>query len=249
MKRIDHETATAENQFTEGNPSGGVPATVVTADWLNGIQEEMAKVIEEAGIEMDGEDLTQLKQAIAAMVEAALPSSTTIETDFLAASAFSTASDSDIASGLVETTTNGQAYPVMDMPVAADSELHISYPMPESWNRGTVKAKVLWLPEDGETVGNELTMALAAGAVSPGEDLDISLGTAVTISDAVLGDGLLHVSDASAAMTVGGTPALGDLLHIVLTRDVDGGTTDMTGAARIVGLLIQYTCNQTVTAW
>jgi hypothetical protein len=68
MKRIDHSTATEADQFTEGNPSSGVPPTVVTADWLNGIQEEIVAVIEEAGITLDGADQTQLLQAINAML-------------------------------------------------------------------------------------------------------------------------------------------------------------------------------------
>lgn len=204
------------------------------------------------GVVDDG-DLDKIEAGLEAiiqeMIETALPSSTRIETDFLAASAFSVGPESLATVTQVATATNGLVYPVMHMPVEADTDMHITYTMPEAWDRGTVKAKVLWLPEDGESVGNELTMTLAAGAVSPGESLDVAPGAAVTLSDAVLGDGLLHVSDASAALTVGGDPALGDVLHIVLTRDVDGGGTDMTGAALVVGLLIQYTCNQAVAAW
>ncbi|WP_419787203.1 phage tail protein [Pseudodesulfovibrio sp.] len=174
---------------------------------------------------------------------------TTTETDYLSASAFSVASSASVTSGLLETPNNGMVYQVVDMPINADSQFHISYPMPEGWDRGTIKAKVLWLPYDGEAEGNELTLLLAAGAVSPGDSLDVAMGAAVTLSDAVIGNGLLHVSDASAAMTVGGTPELGDLLHFVLTRDVDGGTTNMTGVAAIIGLLIQYTCKQTTAVW
>jgi len=72
MKKIDHSTA-ADGLFTEGNPATGTPATVVTADWLNGVQEELAHVIEQAGITLDGEDLTQLRQAIETLIAAGLP--------------------------------------------------------------------------------------------------------------------------------------------------------------------------------
>lgn len=50
MHRIDSSTATAENQFTEGSVTGGIPATIVTAAWLNDIQEELLNVLTGAGI-------------------------------------------------------------------------------------------------------------------------------------------------------------------------------------------------------
>ena len=45
MHRIDGAGATPDNRFTEGSPQAGVPATVVTADWLNSVQEELVAVI------------------------------------------------------------------------------------------------------------------------------------------------------------------------------------------------------------
>lgn len=50
MFRIDSSGATIDNRFTEGDPSLSVPATVVSADWLNHVQEEVSKTIEEMGI-------------------------------------------------------------------------------------------------------------------------------------------------------------------------------------------------------
>lgn len=51
MHRIDGPGATSPgNQFTEGDPVSAVPATVVTADWLNAVQEEISGVIEGASI-------------------------------------------------------------------------------------------------------------------------------------------------------------------------------------------------------
>lgn len=64
MHRIDSPGATPDNRFTEGDPVAAVPATEVTADWLNAVQEEVAAVIEGAAIELDKEDNGQLLQAI-----------------------------------------------------------------------------------------------------------------------------------------------------------------------------------------
>ena len=46
--------------FTEGNPGTGTPATVVGADWLNDVQEELCDLIEAAGITLVKGDTTQL---------------------------------------------------------------------------------------------------------------------------------------------------------------------------------------------
>lgn len=51
MHRIDGPGATVDNTFTEGDPVGGVQATVVGAAWLNDIQEELMSVLAGAGIE------------------------------------------------------------------------------------------------------------------------------------------------------------------------------------------------------
>lgn len=53
MFRIDSPGATVDNRFTEGDPSLSVPATVVSADFMNHVQEEIIKLIEEMGIAPD----------------------------------------------------------------------------------------------------------------------------------------------------------------------------------------------------
>lgn len=50
MHRIDGPGATVDNKFTDGDPVGGVPATLVTDDWLNDVQEELLSVLTAAGI-------------------------------------------------------------------------------------------------------------------------------------------------------------------------------------------------------
>jgi hypothetical protein len=65
MFRIDSPGATVGNLFTEGNPSTGVPATEVSADWLNDtVQEELVGVVLDAGLTLNKGDNTQLLQAL-----------------------------------------------------------------------------------------------------------------------------------------------------------------------------------------
>jgi hypothetical protein len=50
MHRIDGPGATVDNKFTDGDPVGGVPATLVTDDWLNDMQEELMSLLTAAAI-------------------------------------------------------------------------------------------------------------------------------------------------------------------------------------------------------
>lgn len=64
MFRIDSEGATLDNKYTEGDPSLGVPATVVSADWLNSVQEELSGFIEFNGIALNKASTSQLQAAL-----------------------------------------------------------------------------------------------------------------------------------------------------------------------------------------
>lgn len=68
MHRIDSPGATQDNRFTEGNPVIPTPPTEVSDDWLNAVQEELAHVIEGAGVTLDKAKNDQLALAIAAMI-------------------------------------------------------------------------------------------------------------------------------------------------------------------------------------
>lgn len=50
MHRIDGPTAAPGGFFTEGDPVGGVPATIVSDDWMNDVQENIIAVLTAAGI-------------------------------------------------------------------------------------------------------------------------------------------------------------------------------------------------------
>lgn len=67
MHRIDGSGHVA-NQFSEGDPSTGTPATQVTDEWLNAVQEEIVNVIEEGGDSLDKGDNTQLLAKIQSLI-------------------------------------------------------------------------------------------------------------------------------------------------------------------------------------
>lgn len=71
MHRIDGPGHVG-NRFTAGNPATGQPATMVTAEFMNSIQEEIAFAVEEAGIPLDKENENQLYAAILAIAAGAV---------------------------------------------------------------------------------------------------------------------------------------------------------------------------------
>jgi len=68
MHKIDAPGATIDNLFTEGNPALSIPATEVSDDWLNDVQEELVTVIEGEGITLVKGQQDQLQTAILSMI-------------------------------------------------------------------------------------------------------------------------------------------------------------------------------------
>lgn len=74
MHRIDGPGATPDNRFTEGDPVAAVPATEVSATWLNSVQEELVAIVLEAGLSLDKGDDSQVLQAILSLIGNAVES-------------------------------------------------------------------------------------------------------------------------------------------------------------------------------
>ena len=73
MHRIDSSTATPDNRFTEGDPTIPLPATTVTAAWLNALQEEAIAVLAAAGIAPDKVNNAQVLAAIRKLIADSKP--------------------------------------------------------------------------------------------------------------------------------------------------------------------------------
>ena len=122
--------------------------------------------------------------------------------------------------------------------------------MPEDWDRSTVKVKFNWSSDTGSTSGDTVEWAIKAGALSDNDAIDAALGTPQVISDVLLADNGadLQTTSATPALTVGGTPALGDVIVFEIYRNTDG-TDDMAEDAWLMSVTIQYKKTNTITAW
>jgi hypothetical protein len=122
--------------------------------------------------------------------------------------------------------------------------------MPDGWNLGTIKAKFFWDAATGASASDGVTWGISARAVSNDDAVDAAFAASVDTDDVVIAVGDLHVSPASAAVTVSGTPALGDLILFEITRVVGDAQDDMAEDAKLFGIQIQYTESTTApSAW
>lgn len=148
--------------------------------------------------------------------------------------------------------TNNMTHDVMSFPgTGNDTHAEFDVVMPEAWDRGTIKAKVYWYAGGDANPNEYVEYYIAVGARSNDDALDAVLGTAVDIEDQHIADDDLHITAASGVITVGGSPALGDLLHFRLSRDYDhaGSGTAMDVDAHVLGVYIQYQKTNNVAAW
>jgi len=164
------------------------------------------------------------------------------------------------AGEMVPTTTNGAAAANTEL---AGQDIQLEYlgfdatteefacctkPMPEDWDLGTIKAKFFYYGAAGCSAADTVEFELACGAVSDDDALDAALGSGQVISDAITADGDLQLTAKTPSITVGGTPASGDLIVFKVSRNV-AGTDDMAEDARLLGIWIQYTADVKATAW
>jgi hypothetical protein len=172
------------------------------------------------------------------------------KTVFIPTASMTPTSTNGALPGTMEYVTNDIIKDYLAFDPTTEQYADVSFPMPEGWNRSTVKVKFYWTSETGSTAGDTVEWEIAGVAVSNDDAIDTALGTAQVISDAVLADNGtdLQLSGATPSLTVGGTPALGDLIHWKVSRNVTG-TDDMAEDAHLFGLVIQYLDNQAVAAW
>lgn len=69
MHRIDGDGATVDNTFTDGDAGAGIPATVVTADWANDVQENLCTFIDAYAGPLVKGDGNQLQTAVGNLVD------------------------------------------------------------------------------------------------------------------------------------------------------------------------------------
>lgn len=112
-------------------------------------------------------------------------------------------------------------------------------PMPVNYNGGTVTARFYW-SHPATTTNFGVRWAIAATSMTDAEALNTALGTAVGVTDTGGTEATLYVSDATSAITIGGSPDDYHMVHFDVYRYADYVDDTLAVDAYLLGVLITY---------
>ncbi len=112
--------------------------------------------------------------------------------------------------------------------------------MPSDWDGGTVTAQFYWTKTGTST--NSVVWGCAGRSYGDAESLDQAFGSEQTVTDAGQSTAdQVHISSATSAITLAGTPAGGELVAFRVSRDPTNGSDTLATTARLLGVMITYT--------
>lgn len=124
--------------------------------------------------------------------------------------------------------------------------------MPEDWDGGTVRAKLMWTAFDATKAEQGEVVAWKIGAVSTPDEgaITVAPSTYATVTDNLSQVNELHRTGATDALTMDGTRGAGNLVHFVVKRNVSAETANpMDTEALLLGVWIQYGRTATTEEW
>lgn len=146
-----------------------------------------------------------------------------------------------------ELATNDVMISALAFDAASVEAAQFAVPMPASWDAGTITARVYW-KHPATTTNFDVVWGIRAQAAANDDALDAAWGTAVTVTDTGGTIGDLYISAATAAITVGGTPAAGDLVIFEVYRDAAAGGDTLAVDAHLIAVHLYYTVNAATDA-
>lgn len=112
--------------------------------------------------------------------------------------------------------------------------------MPKRWDRGTVTFAPVWSHAAAATFG--VVWELQAVAVSNDDAIAVAYGTAVGSTDTGGTTNDVYIGPESAAITVAGSPADGDVVFFRLARAPLNGSDTLNVDARLHGIELYFNC-------
>jgi len=146
------------------------------------------------------------------------------------------------STGTLETTTNKNMFVTLDFDPVTAEYAQFSILMPKSWDLGTLKFKPVW-SHPSTTTDFGVLWYCGAVACSDGDAGDVAFGTAANSSDAGGTTDDIYIGPESGSMTVGGTPAAGDIVQFQISRSPTNGLDTLAVDARLHGVHVFFTTN------
>lgn len=148
---------------------------------------------------------------------------------------------SGAASAQIETSTNKVNVKVFDFDASSDEFVQFAVPSPKFWDAGTVTAEFYWTAASGS---GDVIWGIQGLALSNDDALDTAFGTAQTVTDTLITANDVHVTSATSAVTIAGSPVAGDWVTFQIYRDANAGGDTLGVDARLIGVRIQFTLAQ-----
>jgi len=157
-----------------------------------------------------------------------------------AAGMWSSTTSGAVGPNKYEATTNHQNQYVLEFADGLILYAEALIAMPDDWDAGTLTAKFYWRCPTADT--NPVVWGFQGRSYGDSETIDQAWGTAQTVADSGSGTASqVLISATTAAITLGGTPAAGELVQFRAYRDpTDAGDTS-TATARLIGVMVTYT--------
>jgi hypothetical protein len=148
---------------------------------------------------------------------------------------------SGAATGTSESATNKIMRSTLDFDGTSNEYAQFLFPMPKSWNESTVTAQFIWEAPGG--TGNVI-WGIQGVSISDDDVIDAAFGTAQTVTDGVTATTDVMQSAFTSAITIGGTPAEGDLVCFQVYRDAANGSDTLNAIdAKLIAIRLNFTTN------
>ena len=138
-----------------------------------------------------------------------------------------------------EMATNKENYYTLDFDTTTQEYAEWTVAMPSDWNASTVTAVFYWM-HPATTTNFGVTWALAGYSFGNDDTGDAAFGTLQDVDDTGGTTSDIYISGATAAITIGGSPAASELVQFRATRVVGDAADNMAVDAKLLGVMVTY---------
>lgn len=133
----------------------------------------------------------------------------------------------------------------LDFDQTTEEHAQFQIVLPRKWNNGTITFVAYWTATAG-TPGQTVRWQMNGGAYSNDDPLTTAFGSFVAVDDTLIALNDVHVSPASAAVTLAGSPASADFIMLQVHRAT--ASDDLAADAKLLGISIRLTTTSAVDA-
>lgn len=137
--------------------------------------------------------------------------------------------------------TNDVDIQTLDFDQTTQEYAQFSLIMPDNWDAGTITFKVMWTAASGS---GGVAWDLQGTSYADSDALDASWGSVQTVTDTLITANDLHETSESSAITLAGTPAAGEYVHMRISRQIGHASDTLTADAKLLGVRIEYVISQ-----